>query len=450
VVERVDRTVSFGGRQLLLAAHGNLDRGLGQAGIIQRPRGHHAEALQRKGLHKLADCLLHQDRQRPVGRVELIPLVLHQLDLAHHLAQRVFLVQIDAQGFGLVGNVAFAGHVGDQNAPAVADQLRRHVFVSRRIFRHGADMDASLVRKSAPPHERPRHQGRNVGHIADIQGKIRELPDRSHRQAAHFHFDLQIGNHGDQIGVSGPLAVAVDRSLNDSDAFAHRRKRIGNGQAAVVVGVNAGLLHWNNGGCFAQDGAHFMRHGPAVRVAENDPVRARVESGPDHLEGIPGVVFVAVKKMLRVKKHLFAPGLHAGDGIADHGQIFFQRHFQNIGNVKIPGLAEDRNGRGFGPNQRLEVGAMIGPDARLSGRAECGQFRIFKLHRFGHFKKAHVLGVGTGPAAFNVMKMDVIQTPGDPQLFFGGKGDLLPLRAVAERCIVNQNPVLRHGFLSFP
>jgi hypothetical protein len=216
------------------------------------------------------------------------------------------------------------------------------------------------------------------------------------------------------------------------------------------VGVNAGLLHWNNGGCFSQNGAHLMRHGPAVRIAENDPVRARVERGPDHLKGIPGIVLAAVKKMLRVEKHLFAPGLHVGDGVADHGQIFIRGHFQNVGNMQIPGLAEDRHGRGFGPNQRLEIGAGIGPDARLSGGAERGQSGIFKLHRFGHFKKAHVLGVGAGPAAFNVVKMDVIQPARNPQLFFGGKGDLLSLRAVAERRIVNQNPVLRHGFLSFP
>ncbi|OQB51124.1 MAG: hypothetical protein BWX99_02815 [Deltaproteobacteria bacterium ADurb.Bin151] len=131
MVECVHRAIAFRGRQLLLSFHRNLDGGLRKAGVFQSARGDHAETFQVKRLYKLTNGFFHQNGQRSVSRVKLKSFIFHQLDLVNNFIQGIFLVQVNAQNLRFIGNIAFARHIGNQHAPAVADQFRLHVFVSQ-------------------------------------------------------------------------------------------------------------------------------------------------------------------------------------------------------------------------------------------------------------------------------------------------------------------------------
>ena len=87
----------------------------------------------------------------------------------------------------------------------------------------------------------------------------------------------------------------------------------------------------------------------AVRVAQDDPVRAGGEGRLQGREGIGGVSPVPVEEMLRIEDHLLAPSLQKGDRIADHLQVFLEGDPEDLRDVEVPALPEDGDGRRFRP-----------------------------------------------------------------------------------------------------
>jgi len=188
VIQRIDRAVSFRGRQLLFAGHRDLDGRLRQTGIVFLTRRNHAEGFQIERRDKFADGFLDQQRKRTVRGVKLKSAVFHELDFMHDLfGNGVVFLQINAQFFRFIFHVAFSRQVGHQHAPVIADEFRLNVFVGGRIFHHGADMNAAFVRERAAPDKRPGIQRRHIGHIADIMRQIRQLFDGFRRQTFFPH-----------------------------------------------------------------------------------------------------------------------------------------------------------------------------------------------------------------------------------------------------------------------
>src|SRR5690625_139795 len=56
--------------------------------------------------------------------------------------------------------------------------------------------------------------------------------------AVIVHFELQIWNHRTEIGISAPLPVTVDRSLNMDGASPDCGQCVGNCQFGVVMGMD--------------------------------------------------------------------------------------------------------------------------------------------------------------------------------------------------------------------
>ena len=51
--------------------------------------------------------------------------------------------------------------------------------------------------------------------------------------------ELEAGDHGEQVGVAGALAVPVGRALHVGDAGLDRREGVGHGAGGVVLAVDA-------------------------------------------------------------------------------------------------------------------------------------------------------------------------------------------------------------------
>ena len=79
-----------------------------------------------------------------------------------------------------------------------------------------------------------------------------------------------------------------------------------------------------------------MGHRTAVGIAKNNHIRAGGQRRFHNFGCVTGIVFIAVEKMLGIKKHFFAHRFQIFDGIGNHGQIFVQVGFENFGYVQIP------------------------------------------------------------------------------------------------------------------
>jgi len=77
------------------------------------------------------------------------------------------------------------------------------MFIGSRIFDDCTHMNAAFMGKGAPSDERLRILRRNVCHFTDIIGKAGEVSEILLGQTSFFHFQLQIRNDRDQIGIAG-------------------------------------------------------------------------------------------------------------------------------------------------------------------------------------------------------------------------------------------------------
>ncbi|MNV41198.1 hypothetical protein D3C71_1328270 [compost metagenome] len=180
------------------------------------------------------------------------------------------------------------------------------------------------------------HRHVDIGDLADVAGRVGQLWQTLLRDAGIAHLKLQSRNDGAEVGVAAALAVAIDCALNLTGSRLNRAERVRYGQLAVVVGMDAEVGAGNP----LRQGCHnildFMGQCAAVRIAHNEPIRARFACPSHNGCCILGIVLVAIKKMLGIKNDLKPLALQKGNGIADHGQILFQCSLQGGMHMEIP------------------------------------------------------------------------------------------------------------------
>ena len=98
-----------------------------------------------------------------------------------------------------------------------------------------------LCAKAALPTNGARPLGRWLATSSTKRERSRSSASFSSLQDAAAHLELEIGDAGDEVAVAGALAVAVDRALDLQRAGLDARERVGDAEAAVVVGVDAEL-----------------------------------------------------------------------------------------------------------------------------------------------------------------------------------------------------------------
>ena len=230
------------------------------------------------------------------------------------------------------------------------------------------------------------------------------------------HLQQEVRDDSGQVGIAAALAQSVEGALDVVGALFDRRQGVGIGHASIVVGVDAELCVADLLPC----GTHGLRdlrgQGAAVGVAEYERARASLPGGGEGLQGVLGIRLVAIEEVLSIVDDLTFFGDQVADGVPDDPEVFFGGGSQNLGNVKMPGLAEDRDHRRADREDRLQVGVIFRGAAGPAGAAEGGELRMAQIKVGGGLEEVDILGVGAGPASLDVVDGKLIQQPQDLQL----------------------------------
>ena len=104
----------------------------------------------------------------------------------------------------------------------VADQGRVNMFVSPGVFLNRGDMQPAFMGKGAFADERCTTIRRTVQPFIEHPGNMGELRNTLVTDAdIHTHFQLQVGNQRDDIGIAAALSQPVQGALNLSCTGAH-------------------------------------------------------------------------------------------------------------------------------------------------------------------------------------------------------------------------------------
>ncbi len=175
----------------------------------------------------------------------------------------------------------------------------------------------------------------------------------------------------------------------------------------------------------------------AVGVAQDDDRGAGVLGRSQRLQGVLGVVPVAVEEVLGVVEDLAAGLAAVGHRIGDHAQVLFQRGAEHFADVQVPGLADDGDDRRLGVEQRLEAGVVGRLDALAARHAEGGDAGVPQRQLADFLEILEVLGVGQRIAALDEVHAQLVEPARDVQLVLQGEVDALALAAVAQGGVVD-------------
>ncbi len=176
----------------------------------------------------------------------------------------------------------------------------------------------------------------------------------------------------------------------------------------------------------------FVSHRTSVR----EPAPRAARSGR---ERVVAIGLVAIEEVLGVVDDLASAIDDEADRIGDHVEVLGRRRAEDLGDVQQPALAEDRDDRRFGGDQLPKVRILLGAVRAMAGHPERGEPRPLPAHRAGGREELDVLRVRAGPAAFDERHPVLVEHPGDAQLVGERQRDVLALRAVAERRVVEDD-----------
>ena len=118
------------------------------------------------------------------------------------------------------------------------------------------------------------------------------------------------------------------------------------------------------------------RQRAAVGVAQDDRFGAGHVGRAQRRQRVGRVGLVAVEEVLGVVEDLAAVRPKVGYALADHRQVLVQGRLHHAQDVKIPGLAENRDDRRLGVEQHADLRIGFAGHSGLAGGAECGDPRL--------------------------------------------------------------------------
>ena len=401
----------FGHHQRFVAAAVGRRRGAGPATLD------HEEVVQLE-LRAIAGPRTEREQfEGGVGGLVLEAARLHLLD-AIQQGGRLFgrERQIVATFLELDLDVAPTGELGDEHAAVVADLGGFDVLVMRRVLDHRGDVVAGLVCEGGSADVGGESVERQVGQLGDEAGCGRDLLELVVFDDAQAHLELEIGDDRGKIGIAAALAVAVETALHLLDARADRGQRVGHGQIAIVVRVDAEFRV----GYDFPDGLdrfdHLVSHRAAVGVAEDQVLRAGSKGGADHVEGVVGVLLVAVEEVLGVEVNLASDRGHVLDRFAHHREVFLARGVEHGLDLRGDRFADESDDRRLGLAQGDDVEVRLDIRTRLARAAEGDQLGPLQRLRFHPLEERLVLLVRAGEAALDVVHTERVEPVGDGDL----------------------------------
>ena len=160
--------------------------------------------------------------------------------------------------------------------------------------------------------------------------------------AINTEFQLEGRDDRAKIGVTAPLAISVDRALYVRCSRAYRSDCAGNGEFAVVMGMDPD----HNVSCertsdLPYDPLDVGRQGPAICVAQHECLgtgrRSRLKARPR----VRFVVLPSIEEVFSVIEHPFSIGTQETDRIPDHCQVFIEGNPEDIAHLHRIVLAYD-------------------------------------------------------------------------------------------------------------
>src|SRR5437773_4029636 len=266
-------------------------------------------------------------------------------------------------------------------------------------------------------------------------GDLRELLQLRGADAVMPVLQLQHRDHRHQVRVPAALAEAVDRALHLHAAVRDALDRVRDRELAVVVAVDAERGR-DRGAGRVHAGPDRGRQRAAARVAQADEGRARVGRGAYARERVVAVGRETVKEVLGVEDDLVDPLAEEGDGVVDDLQVLRERDAQVLAHVEVPGLADDGDHRRLGEETEAQVAVVGGLHARPAGRAEGRHLRMLETEAFDGAEELLVARVRAWPTARDVVEAEGVAALGDAELLLEREGDVLGLRPVAQRRVV--------------
>ena len=438
MVERVDGTVPGRGGVLHDSLHPHPDGRLGHGLLVPvLLLDDHAVGLQLEVGTIATERPLHQELERRLGALEVESLVLERLELLEDPARvRRVLVDVDPVLPRLPQDVGLAGQLGHEDAAVVADSLRVDVLVRLRVLEDRGHVHAALVREGRVADVGLRRPRRAVGQLRDETGDVAQLAEVRLGDAVEPHLEDQARDDRHEVGVAAALAEAVERPLHLADALGDRGQRVRHRALGVVVHVDPErrphvLLHG------LQNRHQLGRQCAAVRVAQHEPLGARVLRGLQRGQRVLAVGAEAVEEVLGVEQHLVHPGPEERERVTDHREVLGQRGAERLGHVEVPRLADDRGHRRARLQERLHVGVRIGVAAGAAGHAEGRELRVLERDVLHPPEEPQIFWIGARPTALDVVDAERVQTGGEPDFVLHRERHTLALGAVSQRRVVD-------------
>lgn len=206
-----------------------------------------------------------------------------------------------------------------------------------------------------------------------------------------------------------------------------RDQGVGDGAPGVVMEVNAEFdidLIPDLG----EDRPQLGRQGASIGVTKHDGSCTARGTSFEHSEGKGRVIFEAIEKMLGIEEDPALMLDKEGDRLAHHCQCLLERGPERMHHMVVPGLGHDADIVDTTLDQGLQVwiasNVGISPTGRAKGNESCGmQVELGCCTR----EEGGILGVGTRPAALNVVHPEAVELTSNPELVINGKGDSLLL-----------------------
>ena len=182
---------------------------------------------------------------------------------------------------------------------------------------------------------------------------------------------------------------------------------------------------------------NFAGQGSAICVAENEQIGTGIPRGAECLQGILGIVLVAVEKMFGVVEDFATVFFKMCHRVGDHGEVFLRSYIENLCDMQQPCLADDCDYRRLGLEEHAHLGIGLNRNAAATGATESGNAGVFpsELGRLG--KKGCIARIRARPTAFDEIDPERIQFLSDANLVEDGKRNPRALGAVAQRGVVN-------------
>src|SRR3989441_8755700 len=140
--------------------------------------------------------------------------------------------------------------------------------------------------------------------------------------------------------------------------------------------------------------------------------------------------------VLGVVEDKFAVVFEIANRVADHRQIFLRRRAQHFLHVQQPGFPDDGNDGGSGFEQQPHL--VVGFDAHdfAPSGAKGREFGVLELFAPGLAKEFNVFRIGPGPAPFDVVNAEGVDSLGNAELVGNREVDAFTLAAVTQGRIV--------------